>query len=61
MLYTVYCRFYSKKLKIEVEAESAVEAKKVVQSNLEFIKIIKEEPVTVDEMFINLMNILGIK
>lgn len=61
MTYIVYCRFYSHKMKVEIEAESATAAKKVVQSNLEFIKIIKEEPFTADGMVRNLKDILGMQ
>lgn len=61
MVYIVYCEFYGKKLKIAVTAESAVAAKKVVRSNLKIIKIIKDEPVTANDLFNNLMDILGME
>lgn len=47
MTHTVYFEIYGKKLKAEVGASSAEEAKRKIINRLKFIKIVKQE----DEAF----------
>ena len=69
MNYIVYCEWYGHKKKITVMAGSATKAKKVVEDNLVFHKIIKSDKVTEtnnkvfskDEVVKNLMDMFEMK
>jgi len=51
--YLVFFDIYGKKMKAVVEANSAINAKKVIQSKLKIVKIKKEEDIPNMDTFCN--------
>ena len=55
--YIVYLSFYGKKMKVRVSCSSKGEVFKTVASNINFIKIVEEEPQ--DKVVDDLRNMFG--
>jgi hypothetical protein len=58
MEYIVYCEWYGKKLKINVESESVAAAKKQIREAVIFHKLIKNDK---NDVVDELMDIFGMK